>query len=216
MVQLQPGRLLAISPHTDDVELGAGGLLARFLEEGWDIWVAALSIAEASLPEGSSPTRLRDEYFAAMTVLGISDDQRLVYDYPVRHFPEHRQAILEDLVALRAAIEPDLVLLPSSNDVHQDHGVVAQEGTRAFLKNATIWGYELPWNHVSFSADAYVALEPSHLDTKWQVLSAYETQVELGRPYFTRDQMESLARVRGNQVGTELAEAFEVVRLGLT
>ena len=50
--------LLVCAPHTDDAELGCGGSMARFLEEGWSVHVAAFSNAEASLPAGSAPDRL--------------------------------------------------------------------------------------------------------------------------------------------------------------
>ena len=35
--------ILALSPHTDDAELGAGGTLARFAEEGHTVTVVAFS-----------------------------------------------------------------------------------------------------------------------------------------------------------------------------
>ena len=34
---IAPKRVLALSPHTDDVELGCGGTLARWAEEGTDV-----------------------------------------------------------------------------------------------------------------------------------------------------------------------------------
>ena len=43
--------VLILAPHTDDAELGCGGTIARFLEEGKKIYVAAFSTARASLPD---------------------------------------------------------------------------------------------------------------------------------------------------------------------
>lgn len=43
-------RLLVLAPHTDDAELGCGATIARALEEGLTVHVAAFSIAEDSLP----------------------------------------------------------------------------------------------------------------------------------------------------------------------
>ena len=76
-------------------------------------------------------------------------------------------------------------------------------------------GYELPWNHISFDAQAFVTLEERHLDAKWAALQAYTSQFELARPYFSRSFIEGLARVRGTQVKVEIAEAFEVMRIKL-
>ncbi len=205
-------RILILAPHTDDAELGCGGSMARFHEEGCELHVAAFSTAQGSLPEGAPPTTLRDEFLSSMRALGLPDERVHVYDWPVRKLNFHRQDVLEELVALRRSIEPDAVFLPSGNDLHQDHQVLFAEGTRAF-KDMTIWGYELPWNHITFSAQAFVELEPRHLDTKIEILRHYQSQIELGRPYFDRSFVESLARVRGLQVKGTLAEAFEVVRI---
>lgn len=207
-------RIVALSPHTDDSELGCGGFLARALEEGADVWVLAYSSAAESLPPGAPRDTLRHECRKALGRLGVPPDQVILRDYPVRRFAEHRQSILEEMVALRRELAPDLVLLPASTDVHQDHQVIHAEGVRAF-KETTIFGYELPWNHIAFRCQAYAALERRHLERKERALAAYRSQVELGRPYFAPGFAEALARLRGTQVKTELAEAFEVVRLRL-
>lgn len=205
-------RVLVLAPHTDDAELGCGGTLARLLEEGAQVFVAAFSNARESLPPDAPPGLTRDECQEAMRRLGLPEGNLLIYDYPVRRFPEHRQELLEELVRLRRQADPDAVLVPSAHDVHQDHQVVAAEGLRAF-KERTVWGYELPWNQVSFSAQAFAVLERRHVEAKWHALTAHQSQIRLGRPYFQQDFVEGLARVRGTQVKAAYAEAFEVVRL---
>jgi LmbE family N-acetylglucosaminyl deacetylase len=205
-------RVLVLAPHTDDAELGCGGTIARLLTDGADVFVAAFSTAEESLPPGAKPSRLRDEFLAAMQTLGIPHDNALVFEYPVRRLSYYRQELLEELVKLRKQIDPNMVFLPSSSDLHQDHQVLNAEGLRCF-KDMTVWGYELPWNNIGFPAQAFVTLEPCDLQAKWDALQAYKSQFELGRPYFSREFIEGLARVRGVQVKSPYAEAFEVMRL---
>lgn len=207
-------RVLVISPHTDDAELGCGGTIARMIEEHVDVHVAVFSTAEESLPPDSHPGTLKREFLEAMPQLGVPTSNLVVFEYPVRRLSYHRQEVLEELVKLRRTLVPDLVLLPSGSDVHQDHQVVYAEGMRAF-RDASILGYELPWNHVTFSAQAFVVLERRHLDLKWKALQAYRSQLELRRPYFCKEFIDSLARVRGTQVRAEYAEAYEVVRVRL-
>lgn len=204
-------RVLVLAPHTDDAELGCGGTLARLLEEGAEVWVAVFSTARESLPSGAPPDLFRNECGEAMCRLGLPEGNLLVYDLPVRRFTEHRQDLLEELVHLRRQVDPDTVLLPSAHDVHQDHQVVAAEGLRAF-KERTVWGYELPWNQISFTAQAFAVLARRHVEAKWHALSAHQSQIHLGRPYFQQDFVEGLARVRGTQVKAGYAEAFEVMR----
>lgn len=204
-------RVLVLAPHTDDAELGCGGTMARMLEDGVDLWVAAFSTARASLPPGADPDTLKVEFEEAMSILGIPDDRVLVYDYVVRELSYSRQEVLEELVKLRAELDPEMVLIPSGSDLHQDHQVLHNEGLRAF-KEITLWGYELPWNHITFPAQAFVTLEEHHLEAKWEALQAYRSQLEKGRRYFEREFITGLARVRGVQVKSRYAEAFEVMR----
>src|ERR1700733_12626407 len=72
-------RVLVLAPHTDDAELGCGGTIARLLREGEDVFVAAFSTAEGSLPPGTAPTRLRDEFLTAMQSLGIPPEKTSVF-----------------------------------------------------------------------------------------------------------------------------------------
>jgi LmbE family N-acetylglucosaminyl deacetylase len=201
-----------LAPHTDDAELGCGASIARFLENGIEVTVSAFSTAEQSLPPGSNPDRLRTEFLSATKVLGIPKENARVYSYPVRRLSYHRQEVLEELTKLRREVNPDAVFLPSGNDLHQDHQVLHVEGVRAF-KDLTVWGYDLPWNHVTFSAQAFITLQLRHVEAKWKALKCYESQLELRRPYFSWEFVESLARVRGTQVKVDYAEAFEVIRV---
>ena len=101
----------------------------------------------------------------ATAELGIPESHLTVHDFDVRTFPDHRQDILELLVALWEEWQPDVVFQPSHHDVHQDHQTIAQEGLRAF-KRTTILGYEIPWNNFDFSYGAYISLEERHLDAQ--------------------------------------------------
>jgi LmbE family N-acetylglucosaminyl deacetylase len=204
-------RVLCLSPHTDDAELGCGGTLARLAESGATIFAAVFSTCAESLPPGSPADRLKRECLAALPVLGVNPGQIAIYDFPVRRLADHRQEILEELVRLRREIDPDLVLLPAESDLHQDHVVVHAEGIRAF-KERTVLGYELPWNHLTFAPTTLVRLERRHIERKWEACSAYRTQVELRRHYFAPAFVESLARVRGAQIKADWAEAFQAVR----
>jgi len=204
--------VLVLSPHTDDAELGCGGTIARLLGSGAEVSVAAFSLAEESLPPGSTADRLHREFLGSMRTLGIKAEMTHVYNYPVRRLSEHRQDLLEELVKLKRKLQPDVVFTTSSTDLHQDHQVLYSETMRAF-RDITLWGYELPWNSIEFSAEAFAILNQGHLDLKWRALQAYESQAELRRPYFCKEFIEGLARVRGVQVRTQFAEAFEVVRV---
>lgn len=202
-------RALVLAAHTDD-EFGCAGLIARLVETGTEVHFACFSSCEESVPDGYDVDVLKREVREAIAVLGIPEERFDLFDYRVRHFPANRQSILEDLVVLRRRIEPDLVLLPSTSDIHQDHAVVAAEGVRAF-KHSTILGYELPMNTISFQHACFVRLEPRHIETKVRHAAAYVSQQH--RTYMSESFLTSLAIVRGVQMNAPAAEAFEVVRM---
>ena len=202
-------RILVLAAHPDDAEFSCGGSLRRWADEGDQLWYAAFSPCNKSLPEGFEAGTLMHEMKKACAHLGVDSGNILQYDFPVRELPKFRQEILEEMIVLRRDIEPDLVLIPSSNDWHQDHQQVCLEGRRAF-KFSSILGYELPWNNFNPRHDMHVRLEEQHLRTKWNAIKEYRTQA--GRPYADKEMIYGLARVRGTQCGSKFAEAFEVIR----
>ena len=203
-------RVLVLAPHTDDGEFGCGGTLARLVDAGAEVRYVAFSIATRSLPEGFPPDTLAREVREATAELGIPQSQLVVHDFQVRTFPEHRQEILELLIALWEDWQPEAVLQPSLRDIHQDHQVIAAEGLRAF-KRTTILGYEIPWNNLDFGYQAYVALRDSHIERKVAALARYESQQH--RRYSDEEYIWSVARTHGINVNRDYAEVFEVYRV---
>jgi len=116
---------------------------------------------------------------------------------------------LQVLFDLNRDLHPDLVFLPSTSDTHQDHQVIANEGFRAF-KRTSILGYEIPWNNLTFSTNAFFFLEPRHIAAKIQAVRCYISQ--LGRDYVDEDFIRAWAQTRGVQIGAKYAESFEVIR----
>ena len=203
-------RVLVISPHTDDGELGAGGTIARFVGEGKEVHYFAFSGCELSVPIGLPKDILRKECMKSTSVIGMATERVKIMDYQVRTFPEHRQEILEELVNINREIQPDLVLVPSSQDMHQDHATIYQESLRAFKRNASIWGYEHPWNNLTFTTDIFVKLNEEHVQKKLRALSEYNSQETRG--YMKATNVRSLLTSRGAQLDTEYAETFELIR----
>lgn len=201
--------ILVLAPHTDDGELGCGGSITKFIEQGHDVYYAAFSACEISVPSHLPSDILIKEVKNATKVLGIKPENLILYNYEVRTFSYHRQLILQDMIDLKNKINPDLVMVPSLTDLHQDHGTVSQEALRAF-KTTSILSYELPWNNISFNTTCFILLEDSHVVKKVEALAQYDSQKH--RPYANEEFIRGLARTRGVQISERYAEVFEVVR----
>lgn len=201
--------IMVLAPHTDDGELGAGGTIHRFLNEGQNVFYVAFSTAEDSIPEGFPSDVLKKEVAEATSVLGVKKENLIVFDYKVRKLNYVRQEILENLVKLKKDIRPDLVLMPSLHDIHQDHSTVAQEGLRAF-KDISILGYELLWNNLSFDTTCFVKLNKADVEAKCKALICYKSQSQ--RDYMSEEFIMAHAKTRGVQSRADFAEAFEVIR----
>ena len=202
-------RILILAPHTDDGELGCGGTIAKFIEEGREVYYIAFSSAKKSLPRGYPDDTLVKEVKEATKILGIKRENLILFDYEVRKFSYVRQDILEDMVKLKKKLDPDMVFMPSLNDLHQDHQTVANEALRAF-KETSILAYELPWNNIIFRTEGFVPLEKKHVDRKIEALKKYKSQRH--RNYLSAEFIYGLAKARGTQIKREFAEAFEVIR----
>lgn len=205
-------RILILSPHTDDAELGCGGSISKFVEEKHEILWVVFSTAEESLPKGLPKDTLKKEFLSIMKEFGLKEKNHKIFNFKVRHLHEKRQHILEELIKMRNDFNPDLVMIPSLNDYHQDHQVVANEAVRAFKMDASIIGYELPWNHITFDTNLFIKLEKHYIEKKFKLLQKYKSQSMKKRGYFSKEYVLGLAKVRGIQCNAEYAEAFEVIR----
>jgi LmbE family N-acetylglucosaminyl deacetylase len=202
--------VLVLGPHTDDGEIGAGATISRLCREGKKVYYVAFSICEESVPPGFDKTVLSKEILRAGSRLGIPKANISTLRYKVRKFTSSRQDILEDMIKIKNTIDPDLVLLPCSYDIHQDHKVIFEEGTRAF-KKTSILGYEIPWNNLEINNRCFIEVFPEDLKNKVDSILEYKSQSF--RNYINEDYIRSLLVIRGKQIDFDLAESFEVIRL---
>lgn len=202
-------RVIVLGAHPDDGELGCGATMAKFIRRGLEVYYVMFSLCEDSLHAGEPKDTLKKEAIASSKILGIPEENLIFYEHPVRRLAQFRQEILEDLVKLRHELKPDLVIMPSNQDLHQDHATIAMEGWRAF-KTCSIIGYESIRNNLTFTTHLFSEVEPEDMDKKIGAIKSYQSQ--LFRSYFQESFIRSLAEVRGQQIDSTLAEAFEVKR----
>lgn len=198
-------KILAIGPHTDDIELGCGGTLARYSAAG-----AKISYLAFSTGHGNVEDRIRAECYAAASL--IKPVRFAVHNFSGRFLSVSRQTILNILVQEERDFKPDVVIGPNSADIHQDHSAVAAEVFRAF-KRCSIISYLLPWNGnwTAFGTNIFIRLSKDDIDTKLAMLRKYRSQAH--RPYMKRIVTLSYLRHAGFIAHCEFAEEFMVQKV---
>ena len=209
-----PERILFVGAHCDDIELCAGGLLARACFAGLRVGVLVFSDHRGVVDEKTAQQARRE--FTENIAWLRSESGNDVRDHSGEMLPACHGAFEAERGRLYAALETlrdayDVVVTHAATDTNQDHRQVAAEAIRVFKAHATVLAGEFPNNDVGgFTPQVYVALSARDLEAKTRMVESYRSQDFGGRPYVNADLVRALARVRGSQIREAAAEAFAV------
>lgn len=198
------GRVLAFGAHPDDLEVGAGGLLARLSNEGADVTMCVVSIPnhpETRLAEAKAGA----EAIGADLFVLYEERQCRVEDIPMHELVRRMDHLVGDL-------EPDLVITHSANDLHWDHGLVNRATVSALRRTpcdllAFLSSPEM--NAQARSVGQCFADISKTLEAKIGAISAHKSQLK----NLDLDSSRDLARAMGRISGVEYAECYEVLRV---
>ena len=199
-------RVLAISAHTDDVEFWASGFVMKNIDN-FDIRHIVFSTAEESIPDEFEKDSTHNEFIAAQKFMGINNYE--LYDFRVRWFFLHRQDILEILVKERNTFKPDLILVPSEEDLHQDHSVIGREASRAFFYN-TILQYPTSRTLENLSINVICSIPDEIVERKLKLLEIYRSQIGKNR-YIER--IKGIMEFYGNIYEMKYVEPFHIKKI---
>jgi LmbE family N-acetylglucosaminyl deacetylase len=199
-------RILAIGAHPDDLELGAGGTIARNVKNNHDVRFLILTFGETG---GGRPEVRRKEAIESAALLGVR--QVLFAGIPDRNVSEGIETIdkIEEVVN---AFKPDRVLTHSLSDRHQDHRNASKATFSAARKVNDILCYESPLTgpYPSFSPQAFCDIT-GFFELKKKAIDCFRSQ--RSKEALKAVALEGLARFRGFQAGVMYAEAFEIGRI---
>lgn len=214
--------ILAFGAHPDDVEIGMGGTIAKYAQQGYDIGICDLTLAELS-SNGTVHTRQQEAKRAA-DILGVRT--RIQLKLPDRGLTVQKEHI-DPIVTVIRTYRPKVVFAPYWEDRHPDHGQCAKLVEEAVF-SAAVCRYEdrrqLPPHRVhavyfyminGFHRPHFVVDISDTIDKKLASLRAYESQFErksdsvdtpLTNGYI--ETVESRERLFGKEVGVSFAEGF--------
>ncbi|WP_139923438.1 PIG-L deacetylase family protein [Hymenobacter sp. DG01] len=210
MLSLAPGanlRLLCLGAHSDDIEIGAGGTVLRWLQQGrvaavrWVVWAATDERAREAEHSATLFLRAAPPGSAEVTVHRFPDGSLLA----------ERAAIKAEYEKLKT-FEPTVILTHYQHDLHQDHRLVSELTWNTF-RSHLILEYEIPkYDGDLGNPAAFVELPPEVLSQKLALLrEGFPTQA--AKHWYDDETFRALPRLRGIQSATRYAEAFYVRKL---
>ena len=198
-------KLLFIGAHPDDIEIGAGALLAHVAGQA-DVMCLTLS-------DNQKNPLLRnvvEEHYQSMAVLGVPREKVVVQTFETRNFTRDRQQILESLFELNQGYRPAMVFTHSQADMHQDHGVVTMETLRAF-RGTTVLGFDVLRSSHGFFPHFLVEVSEQDVRRKIEALSMYRTYAD--KYYFDAEVTRSALIRHGALAELPYAEGFDILRI---
>jgi LmbE family N-acetylglucosaminyl deacetylase/tetratricopeptide (TPR) repeat protein len=195
--------VLAVGAHPDDIEFGAGGLLARLKQEGTRVYGLVMSQGERGTP---GRNRRPDEAREGARVLGL--DGMWILDFPDTRLRERIPDMRDAVAARLEELDVDLVITHSFREVHGDH-VAVFEATKEAARRCSMMCFETVSTPPEFVPN-YFADVTAFVERKLQAIAAHRSQGDKG--YMNPELVLGRAAHRGLQVNVPYAEAFWVYR----
>jgi LmbE family N-acetylglucosaminyl deacetylase len=195
-----PLTVLALGAHPDDIEIGAGGTLLSLAESHPDLQARYLVLT--GTPERHLEARQAAEAFLPVANLTIE-----LLDLPEGRLPAAWGQVKDALERTAREFSPDLIIAPSSDDVHQDHRTIGEIVPTVFRDGLSL-SYEIPkWDGDFGQPSMYVPLSTEVARRKVQLLhQCFPSQK--ARDWWDDEVFLGLARLRGMECRARYAEAF--------
>jgi N-acetylglucosamine malate deacetylase 1 len=214
--------ILAFGAHSDDVEIGMGGTLAKYASKGKKIVICDLTKAEMS--SNGTPEKRKIEAEEAATILGVKERRNL--GLPDRGLYIKKEYI-DEIVQIIRFYKPRIVFAPYEVDRHPDHGNASALVKEAYFSaGIRKYGEESLGESHKPSALFFYMINGFHrpdfvididgfIKTKLKSLQAYQSQfissegtvsTPLTEGYL--ESVEARERMMGKTAGLTFAEGF--------
>jgi LmbE family N-acetylglucosaminyl deacetylase len=202
--------VLCLGAHSDDIEIGAGGTLLSWLDQGLCLdvhWCVLSGVDERGVEARASAA----EFLAGATRHTIE-----ALNFRDGFFPEQGEEIKLWFELLKKRVNPDVILAHRRDDAHQDHRQVNRLVWNSF-RDHLVLEYEIPkWDGDLGRPNFYVPLSESIMQRKIELLMKHFAS-QRSKQWFDPETFLGLARLRGMECRAEerFAEAFVARKLSL-
>ncbi len=218
--------ILIVAPHNDDEILGCGGVMAKYINEGKNVYVAIVTNGHIGAPELFSKEgteRVRAEAKEAHNFLGVNETFFL--DFPAVNLdaiPAYKLSLA--LSKLIKDKDVDTLYIPHRGDIHKDHRITYEASLVAGrpINNSTvkkIYSYETlsetewaaPFGDEAFIPTVFVNIE-NEINAKIEAFRFFKSQIKEFPHTRSPEIIRVLSNLRGATVGFANAEAFMLIR----
>ena len=215
--------VLVVAPHPDDEVLGCGGTIAKYADNGDDVYVAIVTKGEEPLFKVEQVVDVRNECLKADRVLGVKET--IFMDFPasmIENVPRYK--FNEAFIQLIQRIRPDIVYIPHRGDMQLDHKMVVDAAMVALrpkykhvvkriyaYETLSETGWDIPNVTNEFIPNVYNNIS-KFMDKKIEAMQMFKTQLSAYPNARSLKAVEALAMYRGATVNMNAAEAFSLVR----
>jgi LmbE family N-acetylglucosaminyl deacetylase len=217
--------VLVIVAHSDDESISMAGTIIKHIKSGDKVFVVSMTDGVGSR-NGANMAHIKQRKRSsglASKILGFQWAE--CYDFNDNAMDGYPLIdIVRAVQNAKIKYEPTLVYTHSGADLNVDHRVVAKAVLTAFrpqpnekckdlrlLEVASATDYGSPSITGSFTPNLFVNIS-KEWPSKLRALNAYSAEMRDYPHSRSIEGIENLAKMRGNQIGYDLAEAFEVVR----
>jgi LmbE family N-acetylglucosaminyl deacetylase len=217
--------VLAVGCHPDDLEIGCGGTLAKYAEQGHDVFMCHIANGDKGhaiiMPEKLRVIRIK-EALRGGEKLGASKVFNLdVADLLVKKSNE--DTVLKMIEVIRF-VKPDIIITHDPNDYMEDHRQTSQivfdasfsasvphyETSSEAFKIAPLY-YMDTIAGIEFNPEHYVDISP-YIEIKLDALNMHESQIKWMLDHDKIDFLDfvrTISKFRGLQCNAAYAEGFK-------
>ena len=221
-------KILVVAAHPDDELLGLGGTIRRLADSGKEIHAVILAEGITSRTETRDEAdrnklkELREDAQKAASVVGYNSIE--FHDFPDNRMDE---ADLLDIIKVVSKYvekyKPDTIFTHHHGDLNIDHRRTCEAVLTACRPIGDycvkrIYAFETPssteWNYIysePFTPNVYFDVTNT-LEAKVKGMACYRSESTLYPHPRSGEALRALGKLRGSNVGFEMAEAFMLLR----
>ncbi len=217
--------VLVVVAHSDDESISMAGTIIKHNEKGDEVFVISMTdgVGARSNKNPDEIKYRKNASLLASKLLGFKWGECYAFnDNAMDTYP--LLEIVKAVEQAKAKYMPTLVYTHSPADLNVDHRVISNAVLTAFrpqprerckelrlfeVSSATDYGHSAITG--SFSPNLFVDISKEWA-TKVSSLEAYSSEIRDYPHSRSIEGIKNLARVRGNQVGLPMAEAFQIIR----